>query len=387
MLIRYTTGKNGKAIPQAKIYTAQEHGIKPSSIDYDAVRIARRLRRHGFQSYIVGGAVRDLLLGRSPKDFDMATNASPAQIRKLFRNSRVIGKRFRLVHIFFQDKIIEVATFRALESEGFHTVYGSIEEDAARRDFTLNSLYYDTENNQVLDFNTGFEDIRSGIVKPVIHLKRIFHEDPVRMIRAVKYSVRCNFKLTFRLKRNLLRSSDLLASTPNSRMTEEVFKILQSGNAAEILRTCFEYRLLVHMLPFLDAQLRDKTTAYYDNFFKSMSRLDEVIEQLPSESRSIAIAYLTSEYFYNITELGKKRKIPSGDVYTALKTFLKPVTPPNRDVESAVHMLIKGRKQYVENGFFTVPSAGEQTEAQRPRRTRKRRRSSGRKPAGGQNTG
>ncbi|THB64171.1 MAG: polynucleotide adenylyltransferase PcnB, partial [Spirochaetaceae bacterium] len=234
LLIRYKTEKNGKPKAYAKVYTLNEHKISPDMVDFDAVKIARRLQRHGYQAYIVGGAVRDLLLGRNPKDFDMATDASPSQIRKLFRNSRIIGKRFRLVHIFFQEKIIEVTTFRSLESAGFNAVYGNIEEDAMRRDFSLNSLYYDPEQRQVIDYTGGYEDIHAGVVRPIIPLKRIFQEDPVRMIRAIKYTVQTGFNMTFSLRRRLKRSTRLLAATPDSRMTEEVFKILMSGNAAPV---------------------------------------------------------------------------------------------------------------------------------------------------------
>ena len=377
MLIRYKTGKNGKPIPQAKVYTGDEHGIDTSYIDYDAVRIARRLRRHGFQAYIVGGAVRDLLIGRIPKDFDMATNAAPGQIRKLFRNSRIIGKRFKLVHIFFHNKIIEVATFRSRESSGFNAVYGSIDEDAERRDFTLNSLYYDTENNQVLDYTGGYEDIRGRVLRPVIPLKRIFTEDPVRMIRAVKYSERTHFKMTFRLRRRLLRSTALLSETPQSRMSEEVFKILASGNASGILKRCFECGLLVHMVPRIDALLRDETNQFFDHFFASMERLDAFVAEQPTENRAALIAFFCSGFFYHVSELGSRRKVPTGELYSEIKELMKPVTPPNRDVETAVHILIRQRKQYRECGEFSAPVNSDPIEEKKHRNRRPRRRRRG----------
>ncbi|AFG38072.1 polynucleotide adenylyltransferase PcnB [Spirochaeta africana] len=375
MLIRYTTGKNGKPVPLAKVYTAEEHGIDTSLIDYDAVRIARRLRRHGFQAYVVGGAVRDLLVGRVPKDFDMATDASPGQIRKLFRNSRTIGKRFRLVHIFFHDrKIIEVTTFRSLEDTGFNAVYGTIEEDAARRDFTLNSLYYDTEQNQVLDYTGGYEDIRARIVRPVIPLPRLFTEDPVRMIRAVKYQVRTGFRLTFRLRRRLQRSVGLLADTPPSRMSEEVFKIMMSGNSAGIVRSCYDFRMLQYMVPHLAAALRSDSD-FATRFFRSLGTLDAHVLEHPADSRAVALAYFCAEFFYTRSEAGQQRRISTGDAYTELKQFLKPVTPPNREVEMAVQLLVRRRKAYHAAGEFSVPGNPELVEERKSRPRRRRRRS------------
>ena len=377
MLIRYKTEKNGKPKAYAKVYTLNEHKISPDMVDFDAVKIARRLQRHGYQAYIVGGAVRDLLLGRNPKDFDMATDASPSQIRKLFRNSRIIGKRFRLVHIFFQEKIIEVTTFRSLESAGFNAVYGNIEEDAMRRDFSLNSLYYDPEQRQVIDYTGGYEDIHAGVVRPIIPLKRIFQEDPVRMIRAIKYTVQTGFNMTFSLRRRLKRSTRLLAATPDSRMTEEVFKILMSGNAAPVLKSCFEYEILVYMLPFFDVQLRGRQNRnLMHRVFAALERLDAHIDDYRNERKGAAIAYLCAEIVYYEHELGQRKRLPIGDVYAQLKTWLKPVTPPNRDVEYAAQLLAKGRAAYMEKGVFPAqqPRPAVASLDARPRKRSRRRR-------------
>lgn len=189
MLVRYSTTEKGAHSKRAEIYTAKEHGIRRKDIDPDAIRIAHRLKSAGHSAYIVGGAVRDLLVGRVPKDFDLVTDAHPRKIKRLFRNSRIIGKRFRLVHVFFREKIIELSTFRSLDHQGENNVYGTIQEDVLRRDFTLNALYYCPIEEIIIDYIGGVKDIRNRKIRPLIPLKTIFTEDPVRMIRALSSSM------------------------------------------------------------------------------------------------------------------------------------------------------------------------------------------------------
>ena len=186
MLIRYSTDKNGRPVRKAVIYTKDEHKIPREKIDSDAFFVVSHLRNAGFDAYIVGGAVRDLLIGKHPKDFDIVTSATPSKIKRLFRNSRIIGKRFRLVHVFFGEKIFEVSTFRSIAEGSIGNVFGTMDEDVQRRDFSLNALYYDPLKEQVIDYVHGVEDIRRKLVRPIIPLDRIFVEDPVRMLRAVK---------------------------------------------------------------------------------------------------------------------------------------------------------------------------------------------------------
>ena len=178
MRFRYSSNNNGKTEKKAVVYTKDEHNIAASDVDKDAAYICSRLRIEGYETYIVGGAVRDLMLGKKPKDFDIASAASPTQIKKVFRNSRVIGRRFRLVHVFFSNKIYELATFRSAKDGSDGNTFGSIEEDVLRRDFSLNALFYDTEQELVIDYIGGVEDIRKRIIHPIIPLDIIFLKTP-----------------------------------------------------------------------------------------------------------------------------------------------------------------------------------------------------------------
>jgi len=349
VLIRYKTSESGKAVKQAEIYQAQEHGITNDAIDPDAIKIARRLRSHGHTAYIVGGAVRDLVLGKYPKDFDLVTDALPGRIRKLFRNSRAIGKRFRLVHIFFRDKIIEVSTFRAREAGGFNNVYGVVEEDVLRRDFTMNALYYCPLDRIVIDYVGGYRDIIDQRLKSVIPLDRIFSEDPVRMVRALKYATATGAKMVGPLKRQIKRDIERLEDCSHSRMTEEVFKILLSGSSAEILRMAKKYKLLQYMLPEVDALLRT-TRDYRKRFLHSMERLDAETRRRDEMHRSIALAHLCADYLYTLSEFRELRKIPFKEAYIDLKRLIYPVVPANRDVEKALAYLLKRRKRYLQSG-------------------------------------
>ena len=237
MLIRYKKNAHGLDAV-ARVYDSEENGIDRNRIDANAVSVIRRLTDAGYESYIVGGAVRDLILGRIPKDFDIATAASPRQVHKLFRNSRIIGRRFRLVHITFGPEIIEVSTFRSIRDHeaSDDNQFGTIEEDCTRRDFSINSLYYDPLKGNLLDFNNALEDFRKKRLVSLIPLNKTFIEDPVRMVRAVKYSVTTGFRIPYKLSRSIRVFAPELERVSTSRMTEEVNKILASGHSSSIVR-------------------------------------------------------------------------------------------------------------------------------------------------------
>lgn len=351
MRVRYSTTKKGKAVKQAEILTKEDHGVDRKLVDQDALKVIRRLTSNGHSAYVVGGAVRDLLLGKHPKDFDVATDASPNRIRKLFRNSRIIGKRFRLVHIFFREKIIEVSTFRSEDAEGFKNVYGRIEEDVKRRDFTCNALYYDPEEQSILDYVGGIKDIRSRRLRPVIPLDRIFEEDPVRMIRALKYSAAGGFRIISSLKRQIKKSTELLEDVSSSRMTEEVFKIFTSGYSRQIVEELLNYNLLGYMLPGIHYLLNERAFASYrKRFLASLSALDNEKTKDEELTREKALAYLTADFLFTISEQANHPRIAFKSAFTEIKHLIRPVTPANRDVEKALVHLIRKRKKYERTG-------------------------------------
>ncbi len=258
---------------KALVYTKEEHGIDRSRIDPEAARILEHLRNNGHDGYIVGGAVRDLLLGRTPKDFDLVTDAQPSRIRRLFRNSRVIGRRFRLVHVYSGKKIFELSTFRSIAGGTVGNEFGTMDEDALRRDFTFNALYYSTHDDTLVDYVGGLEDIRKKRVRPVIPLESIFREDPVRMLRCVKYASASGFRIPFRLRFAIRRESGLLADASPSRLSEEFSKILVSGHASTIVEALLDYDLLRHILPELHRTVKDEPR-FRQRLVASLEELD-----------------------------------------------------------------------------------------------------------------
>jgi poly(A) polymerase len=229
-------------------------------LDSDAVKILRRLRRQGFEAYLVGGGVRDLLLGRTPKDFDIATSARPEEVKRLFRNCRIIGRRFRLAHVFFREKIIEVSTFRALidpvENGGGDdllirndNVFGTAEQDAVRRDFTINGLFYDVERGEVIDYVGGREDLDRRVICTIGDPDIRFREDPIRMLRAIKFAARLGFQLDPVVESAIRRHrKDILRSAP-PRIMEEILRLLGGGAARASLRLLAETGALGVLLP------------------------------------------------------------------------------------------------------------------------------------------
>lgn len=242
-----------RALQQAegKRYYRQQHGLRREQMDPDALKVVNRLSRHGYKSYFVGGCVRDMLMGRRPKDFDIVTNATPAQIRKLFSNSRSIGRRFRIVHILFRGKVVEVSTFRSPSRRGGRDddgdgelQYGTPQEDASRRDFTFNALYFDPRNESVIDYVGGYEDIQNKRIVIIGDADRSFREDPVRMLRAAKFSGLLGFELPPSLLKAIRRNKQEILKANQSRLLEEYTKIFRTGQTTEVFHKLAETGLL-----------------------------------------------------------------------------------------------------------------------------------------------
>ena len=227
-----------------------------------------RLREAGFDAYLVGGGVRDMLLGREPKDFDVATNARPEEVKKLFRNCLLIGRRFRLAHVRFQNEIIEVATFRAQgngeDDEETHSesgrilrdnVYGTLEQDAWRRDFTVNALYYNVQDFSVVDYAGGMDDLRAGVLRLMGDPERRYREDPVRMLRAVRFAARLGFRIEAESEQWLFKLSHLLEDIPAARLFDEVLKLFLSGFALQGFELLRHYGLFGYLFPQTEACL------------------------------------------------------------------------------------------------------------------------------------
>lgn len=229
--------------PVLRIIPRDQHNVSRKDISHSALRVLYRLREGGYGAYLVGGAVRDLLVGGRPKDFDVATDATPEEVRQLFRNCRLIGRRFRLAHVVFGREIIEVATFRANGDDGTgarqaledgrlvrDNIYGSIEEDAVRRDFTANALYYAIEDFSVRDYTGGFQDVQDRILRLIGDPETRYHEDPVRMLRAVRLAAKLGFTIEPATAGPLPRLAPLLSQSAPARLFEECLKMFLSGH-------------------------------------------------------------------------------------------------------------------------------------------------------------
>ena len=257
MLKRYRRSADGASRATANVYLPGEHGIRGVAIDSGAAAICQRLVRGGHEAYIVGGALRDLLTGREPKDFDVATSARPRQITALFRGARIIGRRFKLVHVPSGRRVFEVSTFRAADAATANR-YGTVDQDAFRRDFSFNALYYAPRSERLIDYVGGFDDIQRRMLRTVGAPEESFEEDPVRMIRAVKYARLVGFSMERHYRMLISRYAERLKECSAERLTEELIKILTSGRATEILDSAHDLGLFAVLLPNLVRQVEPR---------------------------------------------------------------------------------------------------------------------------------
>lgn len=306
------------------VYTRPEHCISRKNIDPDALKVLYRLSSLGYTAYLVGGGVRDLLLGRKPKDFDVGTSAKPNEVKHAFRNCFLIGRRFRLAHVKFYNKVIETATFRkstqtvgeiiehANEGPFEDNSFGTPETDAYRRDFTVNGLFYDIKDYSVIDWVGGMKDLKKKIIRAIGDPDIRFQEDPVRMMRAIKFSSRLGFKIERKTAAAMKRRHACILNASTPRVCEEVFRLFPYGHSAEAFKLMWETGILGDLLPELSAYI-NKNGGAKAMTFKHLKVLDEY-ERMMSEkglevSNALRAAVLMTGVFRAETKDGAGRKV------------------------------------------------------------------------------
>ena len=308
--------------PQVRIYSRPEHNISRAQISESALKVLYKLQKEGYSAYLVGGCVRDLLLGREPKDFDVVTNADPEQVRKVFRNCRLIGRRFRLAHVHFGREVIEVATFRGageeqndkqvLNKEGRllrDNVYGTIEEDVWRRDFTVNALYYNIKDFSVVDFVGGMADHKAAELKLIGDPDTRFREDPVRMLRAVRFAVKLGFKLHPECEKSMHKVAELLSSIPSARLYDETLKLFMSGYALQTFEMLRHYGLFQVLFPATENCLSIEENGFPRLLLiKALENSDSRI----AEGKAVTAYFLFAAFLWEPVQMRAKEKMAKG---------------------------------------------------------------------------
>jgi poly(A) polymerase len=383
MRYRYSTGRNGRPVKTALVYTKDEHGIKTADIDSEAVGIVRKLRESGYESYIVGGAVRDIILGKKPKDFDIASGASPLQIRRIFRNSRIIGRRFKLVHVYFGSVIYEVSTFRSLRDGLTGNTFGTIGEDVQRRDFTMNALFYDPLQETVVDYVGGMKDIKAKRVRAIIPLATIFKDDPIRMLRAAKYAASSDFALPLSLKVKIKKQAALLTGVSPSRLTEEISKIVRSPSARRIVQALENLGLYAYLQPAASRMMKENP-GFRLRYMESLEALgDPGFKNRPGE----ALGVLVNDYLDDAIDTAAGTAESYKAAYSAARGFLQPMTPPRFELEYSLRRFFASKGVQVRKTQFTEKDRPktENTEGgtgeEGPKRKKRRHRPRPAKPA------
>ncbi len=354
--------------------------IAPDQIDPDAVKVVQLLREFGHAAYLVGGCVRDLLLGRKPKDFDVVTSATPNEIKRHFRNCRIIGRRFRLAHIFYGPKIIETSTFRANpreieddDGEGPETesgdllirrdnVFGTPEQDARRRDFTVNGLFYDIETRQVIDHVNGLPDLEARVVRTIGDPDIRFREDPIRILRAVKFAARCDLTIEPETYRRMMEHRAEIAKCAQARVSEEFYRLLRAGAAKKSLELLVETDLLELLVPDLARSLKGEPAdaeaalrrARLWNYLEALDRSAQKRPVAPTNALLLATLMLPPLRDALDPDTNGVRDIGQLVTQSLLPPFER-LRPSRRDSELARQILLALR--------FTLPS-------RRPRRRR-----------------
>lgn len=293
------------------IISRSEHNISRKNINKNVLKVLYTLKNNGYQSYLVGGSVRDLLLQLNPKDFDVVTNASPEKIKKLFKNGHIIGKRFQLVHVCFEKHVVEVATFRA-HHQGFFSkegmilrdnVYGTIEEDVVRRDFTINALYYNISDFTIVDYVGGIKDLFNKKLRLIGDPEVRYREDPVRMLRAVRFAAKLGFILDPDTEKPLFYLGELLLNVSHLRLYDEYIKLFFTGHPIESYQLLKHYKLLNILFPSINQLLYSSGNKYIKNLDSFIMRALHGIINKKHDYKEFTPAYLIAVFlWYSVVE-------------------------------------------------------------------------------------
>ncbi len=280
----------------------EAHGIDPKLLSSNAIRVINILEKAGYEAYIVGGAVRDLLLGIPPKDFDIATNATPEQVRRLFKRAFLIGRRFQIVHVMFGQDLIEVTTFRGTVSSAANkdesgrllrdNTFGTQKEDALRRDFTVNAMYYNPTLETLHDFHNGIQDLKNRVLKIIGNPEERYREDPVRMLRVVRFAAKLNFTIDPETRKPITSLAHLIENIPSARLFDETLKLLMSGHAMACLKELRQQGLHHGLLPLLDIILKRQK---HEQFIElALNKTDQRIR----EGKTVSPGFIFASIFW-----------------------------------------------------------------------------------------
>ncbi|MDQ5883875.1 MAG: poly(A) polymerase [Pseudomonadota bacterium] len=311
-----TSSPTSSSTPVEFTIPRNQHHVSKSEININALQVINKLNHHGYETYLVGGSVRDLLLRKVPKDFDVSTSATPQQIKKLFRNARIIGRRFKLVHITFGREIIEVSTFRSNQpDEQVQTnekgmvirdnVYGNLEQDSWRRDFTINSLYYNINDGSIVDYTGGFKDVKAKRIHMIGQADTRYQEDPVRMLRAIRFAAKLHFVIAEDTAEPMFRLGHLIQHVSNARLFDEVAKLWQCYESKRVFELLQHYELFKYLFPLTVTSLKVNPHAqeFIENAFENTdARMREQKPTTPAFLFAVLLWYPMRDYAQELIE-------------------------------------------------------------------------------------
>ena len=355
--------------PGPVVYKRQDHCVSRKNIDPDALKVLYRLDKLGYTSYLVGGGVRDLLMGRKPKDFDVGTSAKPNEVKKAFRNCFLIGRRFRLAHVRFGEKVIETATFRqnsqtvgeiiehAAEGPLEDNTFGTPETDAYRRDFTVNGLFYNIRDFSVIDWVGGMSDIKKKVIRSIGDPEIRFQADPVRMMRALKFSSRLGFKIEKKTAAAMKKYHAMILSASLPRVCEEVFRLFPYGHSAEAFKLMWECGMMGDLLPEL-AKYVDRSGGKKSPTWKYLEVLDEYEKRMSAQGFEVPNGLRAAVLMTGLLRESKK----DGMGRKVMDTLMQTIKPPKATYFTAVLLMdslrrfaaspTKGKSRFVHNRDF-----------------------------------